>query len=42
VLKNMPGEYAPDLSVSERDPMAGCCERGNEPSDYVKGGEILE
>jgi hypothetical protein len=31
-----------DASGSEYGPVAGCCEYGNEPSDSIKGGELLD
>jgi len=31
-----------DLSGSEQGPLAGSCERGNEPSGFVKGVEFLD
>jgi hypothetical protein len=30
-----------DSSGSGYVPVAGCCEHGNEPSGFVKGGEFL-
>jgi hypothetical protein len=33
------GLYARDSGCG---PMAGCYENGNEPSDYIKGGEFLD
>jgi len=30
------------LDLDQGDQMAGSCERGNEPSGYVKGGEYLD
>jgi hypothetical protein len=31
-----------DLSGSVWCPMAGCCERGNEPSGSIKSGKFLD
>jgi hypothetical protein len=29
-------------SGSGLEPVAGCCEHGNRPSDSIKGGELLD
>ena len=34
-------EHVLDRNDSEQGQMAGCCERGNEPSGSVKCGEFL-
>jgi hypothetical protein len=31
-----------DASGSRQGPVAGCCEHGNEPYGYIKGGEFLD
>jgi hypothetical protein len=31
-----------DSSGSEYEPFAGSCERSNEPSCFIKGGEIID
>jgi len=30
------------LLAQDKEPVAGCCERGNELSDSIKGGEFLD
>jgi hypothetical protein len=34
------GRCALNSSSSEQGPVAGCCERGNEPSGSIDGAEI--
>ena len=36
------GRLRLDRSGSEQEQVAGCCERGNERSGYIKHGEFLE
>jgi hypothetical protein len=38
----MVGWCGVDSSGSEYGPVASCCEHGNEPAGYIKGGEFLE
>jgi hypothetical protein len=39
---NRVGECKLNLSGSEYGPVTGSSEHGNEPSDSIKGGEILD
>jgi hypothetical protein len=36
------GRCGLDASGSGKGPVAGCCEHGNEPSDFIKREEIIE
>jgi len=36
------GKCGLDASGSAQGLVAGSCEHGNEPSDYIKGGELLK
>jgi hypothetical protein len=31
-----------DSYCSRQEPLTGCCEHGNEPSDSITGGEFLD
>jgi hypothetical protein len=36
------GSYGLDLCGSGQEPMAGCCEHGNEPSGIINGWKLLD
>jgi hypothetical protein len=36
------GRCGLDASGSGQEPMAGCCEQGNEPSGSIKGREFID
>jgi hypothetical protein len=35
------GRFGLDASDLGQEPVAGCCEQGNEPSGSIKGGKFL-
>jgi hypothetical protein len=45
ILENILGKYCPEVWVypsgSVKEPVAGSCERGNEPWSSIEGGELL-